>query len=98
MIRGNTEKCPVCGSTNASRVYHSSSHWGGLSPNMQFCEDCGCVYVDKYVRESAKRIRRNEEERATQAQRVEEEIQRKVKSFCQDRSGDCVEENTSDGE
>lgn len=77
----NTEKCPVCGSMNASRVHHQSSQWGELRPEMQFCEECGCVYVDTSARENAKYFRRFEEERAAQAKRVEEEIQRKVKSF-----------------
>lgn len=83
----NYEKCPVCGSMNASRVHHQSSQWGELRPEMQFCEECGCVYVDTSARENAKYFRRFEEERAAQSRRVEEEIQRKVKSFFQDRSG-----------
>lgn len=86
----NTEKCPVCGSMNASRVHHQSSQWGELRPEMQFCEECGCVYVDTSARENAKYFRRFEEERAAQAKRVEEEIKRKVKSFLQDRSGDSA--------
>ena len=83
----NTEKCPVCGSMNASRVHHHSSQWGELRPEMQFCEECGCVYVDTSARENAKYFRRFEEERAAQAKRVEEEIQRKWKKIVHDWSG-----------
>lgn len=72
----NYEKCPVCGSMNASRVRHQSSQWGELSPEMQFCEDCGCVYVDTSARENAKYFRQLEEKRKAIEEKEQEEFLR----------------------
>ena len=90
----NTEKCPVCGSMNASRVHHQSSQWGELRPEMQFCEECGCVYVDTSARENAKYFRRFEERRKAieekekaEDRRFVEEVLRKCKKINHDWSG-----------